>query len=92
MLSEAEAAVAVLVLVVVNGSASSFRTVVAVGGGGAEDAVAATTRDAGRCPATIQHFLCFLPEPQGHLSLGFVFFGGMLIDGSFAFCSLFVES
>ena len=31
-------------------------------------------------PATIQHLLCFSPEPQGHFSLDFVFFffGGMM--------------
>ena len=82
----------VVVLVIANVSASitSSRTsvdvlklvvvvvvVVVGGGGGSKDA--ATTEDA-RLPATIQHFLCFFPEPQGHFSLGFVFFGGM-IDG-----------
>ena len=62
------------IAVVVNAKASitSSRTVVAAAAA-AEDAAAAADD-----PATIQHFLCFFPEPQGHFSLGFVFFGGMI--------------
>jgi len=73
LLSEAvaaTAAAAVVEAVMFNVSAAitSSRTVVAA------------TVDAS-FPATIQHFLCFLPEPQGHFSLGFVFFVGGMMGG-----------